>query len=121
MNAGRFSERSVPRSQRSAGGESINKIVLCPEFREFRRISRVIVIVAVIWGYLALPVIAGALRIGNRTGPRIYPVGLHTDLYITGWGMAGHEGKPREHLGWRSERRPWFYGMPDRNEDVAFR
>ncbi len=67
--------------------------------------------------YLALPLAAGFFSVGNKLGPKIYPVGLHTALYTIGWEMNGsperqRHGKPR--VGFWCERadRPWFYGLP---------
>jgi hypothetical protein len=65
-------------------------------------------IAAVALAYTLLPALAGALAWGDRRGPRLYPQGLHTTLYVIGWEAAGREGKPRESAG--AGARPWFYG-----------
>ena len=71
--------------------------------------------------YLVSPVVAGMFGIGERWGPRIYPVGLHSGLYSVGWEMVSwHDAiKPRLPIGARPEDRPWFYGMYSRNSDPA--
>ncbi|MEX0652504.1 MAG: hypothetical protein WD534_16295 [Phycisphaeraceae bacterium] len=63
--------------------------------------------------YLVLPVVSGALEIGDRLGPRIYPVGLHSFLYLIGWELTDHQAvKPRIPFGSPGNRsRPWFYGL----------
>ncbi len=69
--------------------------------------------------YAAFPFIAGALEIGNRWGPRIYPLTYHEALYMIGWDAAGREGKPRVAAGLPEESRPWFYGMQSTNAAVS--
>jgi len=60
--------------------------------------------------YAVAPVIAGALAVGDRRGPRVYAEGFHEVLYIIGWESAGREGKPRVR-GRGAPPRPWFYGL----------
>ncbi len=60
--------------------------------------------------YLSGPVIASVFEIGDRRGPRIYPIGLHESIYMTVWEFTPHEAtKPR--LSISSNPRPWFYGL----------
>lgn len=61
--------------------------------------------------YLSLPIIAGAFELGDRRGPRVYPISLHAELYLIGWEMTSHEedGKPR--MPFDAKPRPLFYGM----------
>lgn len=51
--------------------------------------------------YLVAPFIAGAWRVGDHRGPRIYPQALHEACYRMGGGTTAAEAGPR----------PWFYGM----------
>lgn len=74
----------------------------------YSRLVLAAVVLAVI--YVSLPLGAGIFAIGDRRGPRIYPVGGHEILYIVGWELSGREGKPRV-LGRGSAERPWFYGL----------
>ena len=71
--------------------------------------------------YLAAPVFAGAFEIGDRWGPRIYPIALHEPLYKIGWALATHkeEGKPHMPYWAKAEWRPLFYGMYSQNDDPA--
>ncbi len=74
-----------------------------------------IVIVAL---YVVMPVVAGAFVIGDKWGPKIYPVALHEPLYAIGWRVTHPNGrKPRVGLWYKKAYRPWFYGMYSRNED----
>ena len=71
--------------------------------------------------YLIMPIVAGIFEIGNRWGPKIYPIWLHETLYMIAWEMSSHEGgKPRIGVWYREEYRPWFYGMYSRNDDPDF-
>ena len=77
--------------------------------------------VAVIVLYLIMPIFAGVFEIGNRWGPKIYPIWYHETLYLVAWEMGTHEGnKPRIGVWYREEYRPWFYGMNSRNDDPDF-
>lgn len=74
--------------------------------KRYRRTKLCLIMTAVI--YLSMPVIAGALEIGDLTGPRIYPESLHSFLYQVGWEFTEHEAKePRYPFG--DPDRPWFY------------
>jgi hypothetical protein len=70
--------------------------------------------------YVAAPVVAGAFGIGDRWGPQIYPTSFHEPLYRIGWNMTTwHEdGKPRIDFRQQPEWRPWFYGLPCRNDEI---
>lgn len=60
--------------------------------------------------YLAGPAIASIFEIGDRRGPKIYPIGYHRFIYMAVWEMTPHEAtKPR--VGINPPPRPWFYGM----------
>jgi hypothetical protein len=65
------------------------------------------------FGYLSAPYFAGALKIGERRGPIIYPQQLHAALYITGC-EEFHGYKPRDRLGTLFYRRAYFYGFAER-------
>ncbi len=85
------------------------------------RIALIVAAILVAPAYLVLPVIMGACGIGDRLGPRMYPESLHDALYMAGWTLAGErDGKPRVFVGARSEYRPWFYGLPSRNNDPEY-
>ena len=60
--------------------------------------------------YLAGPLIAGLLGIGERDGPRIYPSDYHSALYIIAYEEVRGE-KPRLNIDQDLER-PLFYGFP---------
>ncbi len=60
--------------------------------------------------YLAGPLIAGVLGIGERDGPRIYPSDYHSALYIIAYEEVRGE-KPRLNIDGELER-PLFYGLP---------
>lgn len=60
--------------------------------------------------YLLFPLVAGVLAIGDRDGPKIYPIAYHTMLYMIAYEDVHHE-KPRQ-TPWLE--RPWFYGFPRR-------
>jgi hypothetical protein len=71
--------------------------------------------------YLSGPIVAGVFGIGNRVGPKIYPEALHDPLYRIAWALSSHpEGKPRLPYVFRSEYRPWFYGMYSKNDDPVW-
>ena len=61
--------------------------------------------------YLAGPLIAGLLGIGDREGPRIYPREYHTALYMTTSEIVRDE-KPRLSIEASETDRPLFYGLP---------
>jgi hypothetical protein len=81
------------------------------------RLLLVIAASVVVAAYLIAPLLAGAYEIGDRWGPpRIYPVSYHEALYLLGWDLTEHqEKKPRVGYWYRSELRPWFYGLPSGN------
>lgn len=71
--------------------------------------------------YLSGPFVARGRGIGNCAGPKIYPQKLHEALYIIAWeANARNEGKPRLSVVFRSEYRPWFYGMYSKNDDPVW-
>ena len=77
-----------------------------PRFR-----TVLIAALAVIVIYFAMPVVAGCWEIGPRAGPRIYPLELHSALYLLGWDFSTHDAvKPRIPAGLKRDQRPWFYG-----------
>lgn len=81
-------------------------------FRRHRK--RWILGLIVLMAYLVMPVLAGLRQWGDRRGPVVYPLGLHEFLYVVGWELARHEGKPRVPAVGTSSR-PLFYGI-DRSE-----
>ena len=67
--------------------------------------------------YFVMPIIAGTFVIGDKWGPKIYPISLHEPLYEIGWKIA-HAGRSSSiGLWYKKAYRPWFYGMYSRNED----
>ncbi|MDF3058936.1 MAG: hypothetical protein K0R17_3151 [Rariglobus sp.] len=72
-----------------------------------------IAIPVVVFCYLSAPYFAGALKIGERRGPIIYPRQLHAALYITGC-EEFHGYKPRDRPGTLFYRRAYFYGFAER-------
>lgn len=60
--------------------------------------------------YFLLPIFAGIFAIGDLRGPAIYPEDIHHGLFITGWELAGREGKPRISARGNPPR-PLFYGF----------
>jgi hypothetical protein len=58
--------------------------------------------------YLIFPFIAGVFAIGDRDGPKIYPLSYHHLLYMISYESVWHE-KPRQNV---ELDRPWFYGFP---------
>ena len=64
------------------------------------------IFVALVMIYFTLPVLAGKFEIGEKEGPRLYPVELHKTLYDWGWGRSHEtEGLPASEI----KDRPWFY------------
>jgi hypothetical protein len=63
--------------------------------------------------YVSAPYFAGALKIGERRGPVIYPRQFHVVLYITGF-EEFHGYKPRDRPGTLFYKRALFYGFPER-------
>lgn len=63
-------------------------------------------ILLIVVAYMLLPLVAGFLSIGFKSGPKVYPRWYHVGLYTVGYEIRFRE-KPREL--W-CERRPWFYG-----------
>ena len=58
--------------------------------------------------YLVFPAIAGVFAIGDREGPKIYPLFYHQHLYMISYESVWQE-KPRQNPDFD---RPWFYGFP---------
>ena len=82
------------------------------QFRLYRRHLLVFLAVVLFMIYATLPIAAGYFAIGDRRGPRIYPLGWHRAFYIIGWeGNPQRVGKPRHEFPSWSTPRPWFYGM----------
>ena len=82
--------------------------------------KKMVVALILLAAYIAAPIFAGVFEIGDRMGPRLYPVGLHENLYSLGWKLSSHqESKPRVAPWFKSELRPWFYGMHSRNNDLV--
>ncbi len=67
--------------------------------------------------YLILPFAAGCLRVGNKLGPRIYPVDLHVLLYSIGYEKKYHT-KPRVRVELLSMPRPWFYPLERKRDKM---
>lgn len=66
--------------------------------------------------YFSGPLLAGFFEVGDKWGPKIYPIVLHENLYSLGWRLRSHrESKPRLGYWYRSEWRPWFYGLESEN------
>ena len=63
--------------------------------------------------YLLGPMIAGALRLGDRSEPAFYPKSFHAAIYIMVHENA-HNEKPRDPLDSWMYHRPLFYGLPRR-------
>ena len=61
--------------------------------------------------YFTGPLTAGLLGIGDREGPRIYPVEYHTELYKITYEMS-HGEKARMPINAGETERPLFYGLP---------
>jgi hypothetical protein len=78
--------------------------------RRPRYLLRILIIALFV--LILAPLITGALQIGEREGPVIYPEALHTPLYIIGHDLAGLPGKPRTKVAGNLYRRPWFWGLP---------
>ena len=73
------------------------------------RAKRILIVVIILILYLAGPLIAGLFGIGDREGPRIYPIEYHAQLYKITYSMS-HTDKPR--IPFDSGERPLFYGLP---------
>ncbi len=71
------------------------------------------VVAALVICYLTGPFVAGALRIGDRLGPAIYPESFHRATYTIGHESLYNE-KPREPFDTWMYRRPLFYELPRR-------
>jgi hypothetical protein len=85
--------------------------------RHFLLVSLAVLILV----YLLGPVIATVFEIGNRAGPKVYPRVMHEAIYMVAWEITPHaENKPRLPAVFRSEHRPWFYGMNSENDDPAW-
>ena len=72
------------------------------------KIARLVGIVVIV--YLVFPIVAGLLAIGDRDGPKIYPMEYHSFLYMVSYESVREE-KPRINP---DLERPWFYGFPRR-------
>lgn len=71
--------------------------------------------------YLIGPCIAAVFEIGNRWGPKIYPILYHETVYMMTWEMSVHEAKkPRIGYWYERKYRPWFYGMYSKNDDPDY-
>ena len=71
--------------------------------------------------YLTGPIVAATFEIGDRVGPKIYLEFYHEAVYRLTWAVTPHESrKPRVPFFFRSELRPWFYGMYSENTDPAW-
>ncbi len=71
--------------------------------------------------YISGPVIAATFEIGNRWGPKIYPVWLHELIYCLTWSFSAHDSKkPRVGYWEKEEYRPWFYGVKSKNNDPEY-
>ena len=79
----------------------------------FRKASKFVLLTVIL--YLVFPVIAGLLAIGDRVGPKIYPVTYHTILYMVSY-EALRDEKPRQDYQFE---RPWFYGLPRRQRQIT--
>lgn len=84
-----------------------------------QRICCVAVFLGVI--YALLPVAAGYFGIGDRAGPRVYPMKYHQAMFLLGSDLSGAGEKPRISASQRSQNRPWFYGtcVVTRGADVV--
>lgn len=70
----------------------------------------VVVAGVVLVAYALGPIVAGVWEIGDRRGPRIYPIRFHEILYLLAWEYSEHaENKPR--VAHNAGPRPWFYGL----------
>jgi hypothetical protein len=74
---------------------------------------RILILIGLTICYLSGPFVAGALRIGDRAGPALYPKSLHSGIYIVAHEVS-HNEKPREPLDGWLYRRPLFYGLSRR-------
>lgn len=83
-----------------------------------RRVLLLLALGTTLGVYLGGPIVAGIFEIGNRAGPKLYPMGLHETLYEIAWECSEHEGtKPRIAAVFDKSKRPWFYGMYSENDD----
>jgi hypothetical protein len=73
----------------------------------------IIALVALAMCYVSGPFLAGALSVGDRLGPAIYPESLHEGIYIMAY-ESFRNVKPREPIDNWMYRRPLFYGMTRR-------
>ena len=76
------------------------------------RAAKLVILVTLL--YLVFPFIAGLLAIGDRDGPKIYSRSYHAFLYITSYESVRNE-KPRRNI---ESERPWFYGLPARQNQT---
>lgn len=79
--------------------------------------AKPLILVGALALYFVLPIIAGTFAIGDKWGPKIYPISLHEPLYTFSWKLVHGGSAPRIGLWYRKAYRPWFYGMYSRNED----
>jgi len=68
--------------------------------------------------YVVGPAIAAFLEVGDRWGPKIYPLWYHQAVYLIAWEWGTHpERKPRVGFWYKEQNRPWVHGMHNRNDD----
>ena len=61
--------------------------------------------------YVVGPAIAAFLEVGDRWGPKIYPLWYHQAVYLIAWEWGTHpERKPRVGFWYKEQNRPWLYG-----------
>ena len=72
------------------------------------RVISLAIIIILIWA--VLPIIAGACKLGEPDGPKIYPIEMHKTFYGVGYSAFGH-GTPRKSFKSYFYTRPWFYFM----------
>ena len=107
-------------SRRGAGSATDRPHVIPPVATRKRKLVLASLAVLAL-AYLAGPVVAAIFEIGNRAGPKLYPESLHETIYMLTWELTPHEeNKPRLPAVFRSEYRPWFYGMYSKNDDPAW-
>jgi|GEM_PF-1504859 len=71
--------------------------------------------------YLSGPIIAATFEIGDRWGPKIYPIWLHEFMYSMTWCFTDHDlNKPRIGMWFKEKYRPWFYGLKSKNYDPEY-
>ena len=64
--------------------------------------------------YMLLPFAAGIFEIGDRAGPKIYPVSYHEAVYDIGRNLIKPNSKKQHSwFGFKKKERPWFYSIPE--------